>query len=311
MIDSQSTSSGSSGSSGSIFEESSNMLKGKPVLVLLSAAAVLLVLIVIVVGIIAFVKMNRTHGGSSSSTFSESNSSHLHSSGGSHLQSNGQENDHLPSGDHHNNHFGSGSSNGPQSTFYKDELNDTNYCCEDDCCDQMLLTGGGSNDLRSYQPSSDYHQPSSSSKGPPDIIPSFGGYVLDPNCTATSLCGGSINQFGVMDHHHDKIPSNHFITYGMEETTSVLLLFLTFLSFGFFIIHHFFISSYVSYSDFFPLPSLQNQWFHIQKTLPWTLLTLLYNMQKYPSQLHPSNPLLHVKQFPHHKSFILDLGSLS
>ena len=225
LIDSQSTSSGSSGSSGSsIFEESSNMLKGKPVLVLLSAAAVLLILIVIVVGIIAFVKMNRTHGGSSSSTFSESNSSHLHSSGGSHLQSNGQENDHLPSGDHHNNHFGSGSSNGPQSTFYKDELNDTNYCCEDDCCDQMLLTGTGSNDLRSYQPSSDYHQPSSSTKGPPDIIPSFGGYLLHPNCTATSVCAGPVDQFGVMDHHlHEKIPQNHFITYGMEETTSVLL----------------------------------------------------------------------------------------
>lgn len=207
LIDSQSTSS----NGGSVFEESSNVLKGKPMLLMLVAAAFLLVLIVIVVGIIAFVKMNRTTHGSSSIF-----SSHLNS--GSHLQSS-QENDHLPSGDHH--HYGP--SNGPRDTFYKDELND-NCCCEDDCCDQMLLTQG-SKDLRNpYQPSSDYQ---SSSKGPPDIIPSF-GYVLDPTTGAATICGA----LG-MD---DKIGSEHFITYGNyfrylnHQIFTILLLFLHFIS---------------------------------------------------------------------------------
>lgn len=196
LIDSQSTSNGANGG-GSIYEESSNLLKGKPMLLMLVAAALLLVLIVIVVGIIAFVKMNRTSHGSSS-TFSESNSSHLHS--GSHLQS--QENDHLPSGDHQ--HY---SSNGPRDTFYKDELND-NCCCEDDCCDQMLLTQGSkdnrNNQYQQQHPSSDPYQ--SSSKGPPDIIPSF-GYVLDPATGTATVCGA----LGMVD---DKIAPEHFITYG-------------------------------------------------------------------------------------------------
>lgn len=161
-------------------------------LLMLVAAALLLVLIVIVVGIIAFVKMNRTTHGSSS-TFSESNSSHFNS--GSHLPS--QENDHLPSGDHQ--HF---SSNGPRDTFYKDELND-NCCCEDDCCDQMLLTQGSKDIRNQYQPSSDFQ---SSSKGPPDIIPSF-GYVLDPTTGAATICGA-------LGMDPDKMASEHFITYG-------------------------------------------------------------------------------------------------
>ncbi|CAG2105035.1 unnamed protein product, partial [Medioppia subpectinata] len=119
------------------------ILRGKPMVMALLIGAGVVTLIVIALGVIAVVRVRRTEPNVQTAHTSQHDSRQQHTTHTS------------------------------ATLFEEDE--DCEACCGDDCCDEMLLTSTTATTQPSQQQiQQQLHQNSNPSKGPPDIIPSFG-----------------------------------------------------------------------------------------------------------------------------------------
>lgn len=113
------------------------------------------------------------------------------------------------------------------ATLFHDE--ECMGCCDEDCCDEMLLTSTGTSVTNSNQLHHQIYQ--NGSKGPPDIIPSFGyNGEMDKNYDSYGKKSISFNSYLII----------LLFNYSIIQLFSYLIMFLFNYSLIYFIIYLFY-----------------------------------------------------------------------